>query len=69
MHLLISSKYADLIKEFLKKKIEAERQKELDDIMQFAGIFDGETQNMLSKEIKALKKDRYIIKDGNRIDK
>jgi len=53
--LLISSKYADLIKEFLKKKIEAERQKELDEIMKFAGIASGDTENMSVQEIKARK--------------
>jgi len=53
--LLISSKYADLIKEFLKNKIEEERQRELDEIMQFAGIASGDTENMTVQEIKAKK--------------
>ncbi len=57
--LLISSKYADLIKEILKKKIEEERQKELDEIMQFSGIASGDTENMSVQEIKARKIDRY----------
>jgi len=53
--LLISSKYADLIKDFLIKKIESEKQKELDEIMQFAGIASGDTENMSIQEIKAQK--------------
>jgi len=53
--LLISSKYADLIKAFLKNKIEEERQNELDEIMQFAGIASGDTENMTVQEIKAQK--------------
>ncbi len=61
--LLISAKYADEIKEFLKKKLQQKRQKELDEIMQFAGIFDGETQDMTTKEIKAHKAKRYSF-DG-----
>jgi len=50
--LLISAKYADEIKEFLKKKLQKERQKELDEIMKFAGIASGDTQNMTIQEIK-----------------
>jgi len=61
--LLISAKYADEIKEFLKKKLQQERQKELDEIMQFTGIFDGETKNISSKEIKSNKIERYTF-DG-----
>jgi len=55
--LLISAKYADEIKEFLKKKLEKERQKELDEIMQFAGIASGDTQNMTIQEIKTKRVD------------
>lgn len=50
--LLISSKYADEIKDFLKKKLQVERQKELDEIMKFSGIASGDTHNMSVKEIK-----------------
>jgi len=67
--LLVSSKYADLIKEFLKKKIAQERQKELDEIMQFAGIASGDTKNMSVQEIKAKKIDRYTFKNGKRTDR
>ena len=67
--LLISSKYADLIKEILKKKIEEERQKELDEIMQFSGIASGDTENMSVQEIKARKIDRYTDKDKKRTDR
>ncbi len=63
--LLISSKYADEIKAFLKKKLQADRQKELDEIMQFAGIFNGETENISSKEIKASKINKYTFNNKN----
>ena len=53
--LLISSKYADLIKEILKNKIAEERQKELYEIMKFSGIASGDTKNMTVQEIKAQK--------------
>lgn len=61
--LLIPSRYADDIKAFLKKKLLAERQKELDDVMQFSGIFNGESKDMSAKEIKSAKLDRYTFDD------
>ena len=67
--MFISSKYADEIKAYLDKKVLEERQKELDEIMQFSGVFDGETNNMTIQEIKASKEDRYTFKDGKRIGK
>ena len=51
----ISSKYADLVKDFLKKEIAKRQKKELDDIMQFAGIMDGETDNLSMQELKSQK--------------
>ncbi len=61
--LLISAKYAEEIKEFLNKKLQKDRQKELDEIMQFAGILDGETKNMSVKDIKVSKAKRYSFDD------
>jgi len=49
----ISSKYADMVKDFLKKEIEKQQKKELDEIMQFAGIMDGESNNLSMQELKA----------------
>ena len=66
--LLVSVKYADEIKEFLKKKLQQERQKELDEIMQFAGIFNGESEDISSKEIKERKLEKYTF-DKNATDK
>ncbi|MEA3492211.1 MAG: hypothetical protein U9R27_09955 [Campylobacterota bacterium] len=57
--LLISAQYADEIKAFLENKLQLERQKELDEIMQFAGIASGDTENMTVQEIKEKKADRY----------
>lgn len=57
--LFISSKYADEIKSFLDKKLLKERQKELDEIMQFSGIFNGESNNMSIKDIKKSKEEKY----------
>ncbi|MEA2046968.1 MAG: hypothetical protein U9O64_00815 [Campylobacterota bacterium] len=57
--LLISAQYADEIKAFLENKLQIERQKELDEIMQFAGIASGDSENMTAQEIKEKKADRY----------
>ncbi|CAA6818426.1 MAG: Unknown protein [uncultured Sulfurovum sp.] len=54
----ISSKYADLVKEFLEKEIAKQKKKKLDDIMQFAGIMDGDTNNLSIQEIKSHKEDK-----------
>jgi len=52
---LISAKYSDMVKDFLKKQVEREKQKRLDEIMQFAGILSGVTEGMSAQEIKAKK--------------
>ena len=52
---LISAKYSDMVKDFLKKQVEREKQKRLDEIMQFAGILSGATEGMSAQEIKAKK--------------
>ncbi len=49
----ISSKYSDMVKEFLEKEIAKQQKKELTDIMQFAGIMDGETNNLSMQELKS----------------
>jgi len=54
----ISSKYADMVKEFLEKEIAKQKKKKLDDIMQFAGIMDGDTNNLSIQEIKSHKEDK-----------
>ena len=49
----ISSKYADRVKAFLEKEILKQQKKELDEIMQFAGIMNGETDNLSIQELKS----------------
>jgi len=51
--LLISPQYADEFRKLLEQKILDKKQKELDEIMQFSGIADGDTENMTAKEIRA----------------
>jgi len=54
----ISSKYADKVKAFLEKEIAKEKQKKLDEIMQFAGIMDGDTENLTIQELKSKKEEK-----------
>jgi len=54
----ISSKYADIVKDFLKKEIIKQKKKKLNDIMQFAGIMDGDTNNLSMQELKSQKEDK-----------
>ena len=53
--LFVSQKYADEIKEMLKKKIEEERQQKLDRLMEFAGNLEIEDRfkELSAKEIRA----------------
>lgn len=57
--LFISPKYAEDFKIFLEAKISKQKQEALDEIMQFVGMCNGDTQNMTSQEIKASKKAKY----------
>ena len=54
----ISSKYADLVKEFLEKEIAKQKKKKLNDIMQFAGIMDGDSNNLSIQELKSQKEEK-----------
>ncbi len=53
--LFISEKWAKELKNSIEKLIKEKKQKELDEIMQFAGIADGDTQNLSAKEIRKMR--------------
>ena len=57
--LFVSPKYADELKEYLKKKILKQKQKDVDEIMQFAGVANGECKEMNVQELTRLKRKRY----------
>ncbi len=57
--LFISPKYAEDFKNYLAKKISQDKQKQLDELMGFAGILNAEIGDMSSSEIKASKKAKY----------
>ena len=50
--LFISPKYADEFRALLEKKIMDQKQRDLDEIMQFVGIGDGDTTHMTNKEMR-----------------
>lgn len=57
--LFVSPKYAKEFKEYLEAKISKQKQEQLDEIMQFVGMCNGDTKNMTSQEIKTSKKAKY----------
>ncbi len=50
--LFISPKYADEFRKLLEKKIMDERQRDLDEILQFVGIGSGDVGDMTNKEMR-----------------
>ena len=60
--LLISPKYAKEFKALLEERIASEKKNELDELMQFVGMCDGDTVNMTSAEIQTQKRDKYFDK-------
>jgi len=50
--LFISPKYADEFRKLLEKKIADQRQRDLDEIMQFVGIGSGDVGDMTNKEMR-----------------
>lgn len=57
--LFVSPKYADEFKKYLKARKSKQKKEELDEIMQFVGMCNGDTKNMTSQEIKASKRSKY----------
>ncbi len=55
----ISGKYLDDIREVVRKIIEEKKQKEIDEILQFAGIASGDTKNMSEKELREYHAQKY----------
>jgi hypothetical protein len=56
----ISAKYAKKIKELIQKEIKSEKKRKIDELMQFAGVFDSEFQENGIQELKAKKRDKYL---------
>jgi DNA-binding transcriptional regulator YhcF (GntR family) len=58
--LFISERWAKELKESIEKLIEKKKQEDVDEIMKFSGMFDGEIGNLTSQEIKAKKREKYL---------
>ncbi len=59
--LLVSADHADMVKKFIDKKIRQKQQHELDEILQFVGVADGDSKNMSAKEMRIA----HSSKSGN----
>lgn len=57
--LFVAPKYAREMKEYLRRKIAGERQRDLKEIMDFAGIVDGDFQEMTTQAATGRKIERY----------
>ena len=57
--LFVSPKYAEEFKAYLARKIEIEKRKSLDDIMQFAGISDKQFGDNSVQKLTAMKRKKY----------
>jgi hypothetical protein len=53
--MFISAKYVKEFEKFIKRK----KQKEIEELMQFAGMVNGEFEDMNSQDIKEKKKEKY----------
>jgi len=57
--IFISGKYLDEIREIVKKIIEEKKKKEIEEILKFAGIANGEFGEKTFQELKAEKRKKY----------
>jgi len=48
----VSADYAEMVKVFIDKKIKQQKQQDLDEVLQFVGIADGDSENMSAKQMR-----------------
>ena len=60
--IFISGKYVEEIKNIVKKIIENKKKKEVEEILKFVGIANGDTKNMSEKELREYHAKRYSDK-------
>ncbi len=60
--IFISGKYLDEIKEIVRKIIEEKKKKEVEEILKFVGIAEGDTKNMSEKELREYHAKKYSNK-------
>ncbi len=57
--IFVSSVFAKEVKEFMDDKLKKQKQKNIDNMMAFAGISSGEFKELSSQEIKTNKKEKF----------
>ena len=57
--LFVSANHAEMVKKFIDKKIRQKQQSELDEVLQFVGIADGDSNNMSAKEMRIAHASKY----------
>ena len=57
--LFVSQKYADEVKKMLEDKARLKKQKEIEEMKDYVGIFNGEFGDMSAQDIKAKKREKY----------
>lgn len=57
--LFVSAQLLDEVKTFLDKKIKDKKKDELDEMMQFVGMVNGDFNNLKAQDIKEMKKEKY----------
>ncbi len=57
--MFVSEKYVDEVKEMLKERQKSKKQKEIDEMKDYVGIFNGEFGDITAQEIKAKKREKY----------
>ena len=57
--MFVSEKYIDEVKSMLKDRQKSQKQKEIDEMKEYVGIFNGEFKDMTVQDIKAKKREKY----------
>ncbi len=56
--LFVSAEFLDEVKNFIDKKIKTKKKQEIDEIMQFVGMVNGEFGELKAQDIKSMKKEK-----------
>lgn len=57
--LFVSAELLDEVKNFIDKKIKTKKKQEIDEIMQFVGMVNGDFGEQKAQDIKSMKKEKY----------
>ncbi|WP_035588009.1 hypothetical protein [Hippea jasoniae] len=60
--IIVSGRYVNEIRDIVRKVIEEKKKKEIDEILRFAGIADGDTTNLSEKELRIIHAKKYTDK-------